>query len=192
MSLPSGFLGSAYDRKLEVGMRPKRRLRPGRRTTTLEKHARVLQLRVEGASFDEIARRCGYAHRAAAQVAYRTALADIVVETGDQARRLDLERLEMMWRALLPRMLAGLPSAIQAGVAVLRRRSGLLALDPVGGGGSGTTITNVVMVADGRLKQIRELDDVELEEVYEAAKREAMKALPEGSDDGREWETRGG
>jgi len=152
-------------------LRGRRRVRPGRSEATLQKHLKVLQLRLEGLDFKTIAERTGYGSPAAAYAAYRNALSDVVVENADEARALDLKRLDRMLRALWPRVLQGVPNAVQAACTVLRRRSSLLGLDAATGGGGGIRQSvNLIIVGEGPPKELRNLSDQELEEVIASMK----------------------
>ncbi|MFJ2518664.1 hypothetical protein ACIOWF_06800 [Cellulosimicrobium cellulans] len=79
-----------------------------RNDKTYEKRQKVLELRRAGMTFDEIARRVGYANRGGARKAYEAALADAGVSpTTEQTRALELDRLDRLQTALWARAVRG-------------------------------------------------------------------------------------
>ena len=110
------------------------------------REARALNLRKGGFSYDAIAAELGYADRSGAYRAIQRALARTLSEPADELRKLEVERLDDLWRrtqvilatrhAVLyqgadtgfddpgPRL-----KAIEVGIRVMERRAKLLGLD---------------------------------------------------------------
>lgn len=94
-----------------------------RKLTTREREAKVLELRIRGLSFDEIAKKVGYRNRGSAKKAYDRALHGSLDHQSSDAdkRRLDLHRIDVM--------LAGLHSkAARGDLGAVRESSRLLLL----------------------------------------------------------------
>lgn len=72
------------------------------KVATKQKQAQALSLRQEGHTYDEIARRVGFANAGGAYKAIRRALASIDYEEAQDLRNLQLERLEEFLRQLWP------------------------------------------------------------------------------------------
>jgi hypothetical protein len=64
--------------------------------------AEVVRLRHAGLTFEAIARQLGYAHASGAHNAYQSAIAQTVQQPADEHRVAELERLDALYRALLP------------------------------------------------------------------------------------------
>jgi hypothetical protein len=94
-----------------------------------EKDASAVRLRLGGHTFDEIAVKLGYTHRSAAAKAVGRAMAATIQEPTDELRRIEVERLDAMLKALWPAAQAGKWLAVDRILAVMDRRARLLGLD---------------------------------------------------------------
>lgn len=107
--------------------------------------SRALELRLEGASLQDIADELGYKSGATVSTLIRRAVKDIPRESVEDARQQMVERLRMLWRVAGPRALnTGDPGDVQSALRVLERMAKLEGLDrtPEDVGPSGTV--NVV------------------------------------------------
>lgn len=96
---------------------------------TAEKMAEALNMRKEGCTFEAIAKRIGYHDASGASKLVKRAMDMTIQEPADEVRRVELERLDMMLKALNPRIKAGEPRAIEVALGIGDRRSKLLGLD---------------------------------------------------------------
>jgi hypothetical protein len=100
------------------------------RVRAQERRAQVLRLRLAGVPFDQIGQQLDPpVTRQRAHQLYRDALAQIVREPAEEVVKADLERLDMLWRALIARALAGSARHAEVGIRVLERRAKMLGLD---------------------------------------------------------------
>jgi len=97
------------------------RIAAGRRS------ARALELRSRGYTFKRIAAELGYSGKQGAHDAVMRALDATLREPADEFRRLDLVRLDRLWRAFYPRALTGDHRATNACLQIMDRRARLLA-----------------------------------------------------------------
>jgi hypothetical protein len=74
----------------------------GQQLATRRKQADALQLRQEGYTYDEIARKVGYAGASGAQKAVKRALAEVGTEEAKELLRLQLLRLDEMLAKVWP------------------------------------------------------------------------------------------
>lgn len=93
------------------------------------KQLQALELRRQGQTFEEIAKRVGYADRAAAHKAVMTALRTALREPAEAVRELELQRLDAVIVAMWPGMTAGDPKSAAVVLRALERRSVMLGLD---------------------------------------------------------------
>jgi len=94
-----------------------------------EKWAKALALRTAGKTYQEIAVEVGYADRSSAYNAVMDALKAMVREPADQARELELERLDKLTAAVWERAMKGDDFAIDRALKIADRRARLLGLD---------------------------------------------------------------
>jgi hypothetical protein len=103
---------------------------PAARARAAERRAQVLRLRLAGVPFDQIGQQldppCSMQR---AYQLYRSALRQIIRDPGEELIKADLERLDMLWRAVIARALAGSARHAEVGIRVLERRARLLGLD---------------------------------------------------------------
>jgi hypothetical protein len=94
-----------------------------------QKAAKAVELRMEGRTFDEIAKECGYRHRSSAFDAVKRALELVVREPATELIKLDLERLDKMWGIHYLNAQAGDAQALASCMKIMERRAKLLGLD---------------------------------------------------------------
>ncbi|MFG2412283.1 hypothetical protein [Streptomyces goshikiensis] len=99
---------------------------------TAERRAKAIRMKIEGASYTEIAEQLGYSSRGSANSDIRRALEKHVIEEGlavEAWRELELARLDVLQQAIWSKAKAGDPRAIETALKVLDRRAKLLGLD---------------------------------------------------------------
>lgn len=72
-----------------------------RRVATALRRGQALQMRLDGAKYEEIVAKLGYASRGAAVADIQRALVLTVQEPADEVRALELQRLDMLWQTVL-------------------------------------------------------------------------------------------
>jgi hypothetical protein len=107
---------------------PKRNLTP-KRLAARERSRRAYELRVAGASFDRIADTLDFADESGARKAVAAFVERLERETVDQARYLELDRLDRMLIAITEQIRKGHLGAIDRALKIMERRSKLLGLD---------------------------------------------------------------
>ena len=94
-----------------------------------ERYREVLELRCAGLSFDEISKRTGYANRSGAQHAYNSALERWAIETVEQQRIIQSERLDRLFTTVYLEARKGDLGAIDRCLKIEKRRADLWGLD---------------------------------------------------------------
>lgn len=100
-----------------------------KKVTAAEKRRQAVELRKAGATFDEIATALGYSNKGTAFRAVEQALKESVREPALQLIELEVQRLDMMLRALWPAVVRGQLGAVDRAIRVAERRARLLGLD---------------------------------------------------------------
>ena len=93
-----------------------------------ERIARIFRLRLQGLSLKQIAAALGISLQLVAKI-IDEALTEVVVESAEQHRKLELARLDAMWAAIYERAMAGDLACIDRLLAIQARRAKLLGLD---------------------------------------------------------------
>jgi DNA-binding transcriptional MerR regulator len=93
------------------------------------KAMKILELRTQGHSFDEIADILDYKNGKHVQLAYKRLMDRFEKEDIDHLRTLQNERLEMAWSGLAPKIIQGRERAVEVGIKVLERQAKLQGLD---------------------------------------------------------------
>jgi DNA-binding transcriptional MerR regulator len=93
------------------------------------KALKILELRVQGHSFDEIAELLDYKSGKHVQAAYTRLMDKHESESVQQLRQLQNERLEMAWQGLVPKIEQGRERAVEVGMKVLERQARLHGID---------------------------------------------------------------
>ena len=96
---------------------------------TAARHRQVVELRIAGRTFDEIAVEVGYAGRQSAKKAYDTALKRWAIESVEQQRIIQAERLDALWRVAFAAVEAGDLNQIGNCLRIEKRRAELWGLD---------------------------------------------------------------
>jgi transcriptional regulator with XRE-family HTH domain len=99
-----------------------------KKTVVNEECWKCYELRLKGLSLRAIGKILGLNHQT---VANRLELANraIVLPGVEEYRKIEDERLDMMWKALIPRIEIGETRAIEQGIRLLERRAKLHGLD---------------------------------------------------------------
>lgn len=98
------------------------------RALAAERRRTAVEMALVGHTYQAIADELGYANRGTVHRIVKTALADHELDSVDELRQLELERLDMLQAAYFPRALDGDLSAANIVLKVMDRRLKLLAL----------------------------------------------------------------
>ena len=96
---------------------------------TADRYRRVLELRVAGHTFDNIATMVGYQGRQSAKKAYDAALERWAIESVQQQRIIQNERLDALWRVAFGAVQKGRLNLIDTCLKIEKRRADLWGLD---------------------------------------------------------------
>lgn len=99
------------------------------RAVAAVKRARVVEAVADGATYEQAAKRAGYATRSGAYKAFWKALDGREAEAVGQHRILELQRLDALQVGLWDQALAGDVKAVNAVLRIIEQRSRLLGLD---------------------------------------------------------------
>jgi hypothetical protein len=103
---------------------------PYGRQVQAERRAQVMTLRLAGLPFNQIGAQLDPPVSAQrAHQLYLDALARVVKEPAEDVLKADLERLDLLWRAMLTRAAAGSARHAEVALRVLERRARMLGLD---------------------------------------------------------------
>lgn len=134
-----------------------------KKLTTREREAKVLELRIKGLSFDEIAKKVGYQNRGSAKKAYDRALHSSLDHQMSDAdwRRTELHRIDVMQAGLWRKASRGDLGAVRevSRLMLLRSRIQGYAVAPGRSTSSGSDDGDSregVVVGPDRLDQLRE------------------------------------
>jgi hypothetical protein len=94
-----------------------------------KRDARVFELRIQGNTFDQIASEVGFSGPSGAWQAYQRVKESHIFESVDEARQLELMRLDEMQFAIWDRAINGELPALQCVLKIMDRRAKLLGLD---------------------------------------------------------------
>jgi hypothetical protein len=94
-----------------------------------QRDARVFELRIQGHTFDQIAGEVGYSGPSGAWQAYQRIKSETIFESIDEARQLELMRLDEMQLAVWDRAINGDLPAAHCVLKIMDRRAKLLGLD---------------------------------------------------------------
>lgn len=101
------------------------------RTKTAERRTQAVQLRIAGASWDTIARQCGYASRGAASTDVTRAMEAATAEAcrnADVLRHMEITRLDRLQQAFWAEAIKGDADAARTVLGIIDRRCKLLGL----------------------------------------------------------------
>ena len=97
--------------------------------TTAARHRQVVELRIAGHTFDEIAVEVGYAGRQSAKKGYDTALRRWAIEGVEQQRIIQSARLDALWQVAYGAVEAGDLGQVANCLRIEKRRAELWGLD---------------------------------------------------------------
>ena len=97
--------------------------------TTAARHRQVVELRIAGRTFDEIAVEVGYAGRQSAKKGYDTALQRWAIEGVEQQRIIQSARLDALWQVTYRAVEAGDLGQVANCLRIEKRRAELWGLD---------------------------------------------------------------
>ena len=97
--------------------------------TTAARHRQVVELRIAGRTFDEIAVEVGYAGRQSAKKGYDTALQRWAIEGVEQQRIIQSARLDALWQVAYGAVEAGDLGQVANCLRIEKRRAELWGLD---------------------------------------------------------------
>jgi hypothetical protein len=100
-----------------------------RRQTKAERQKILLEARRDGLSWREAGKRAGYRSVGAAYVAGQEAIADIPREAADEARTIEMQRIDELVRTFMPLARRGDPEAGNLILRAIDRRARMLGLD---------------------------------------------------------------
>jgi len=128
---------------------------------TAARYREVVRLRMVGLTFDDIAEQTGYSDRSGAKRAYDIALERWAVETVEQQRIVQTERLDDLWRRVFREIARGDLDQVDRALRIEKRRAELWGLDApkqheVAGVGGGALRTDVGDMLLARLVELRE------------------------------------
>ena len=95
----------------------------------LKRDARVYELRIQGLTFEAIASEVGFGGPSGAWQAYQRIRSEIIIESLEDSRQLELMRLDELQVALWDRAVDGELPAAHAVLKIMDRRAKLLGLD---------------------------------------------------------------
>ena len=99
------------------------------RAVAAVKRAKVVEAVADGATYEQAAKRAGYATRSGAYKAFWKAVEGREANAVDQARTLELTRLDALQVGLWEQALSGDVKAVNAVLRIIEQRSRLLGLD---------------------------------------------------------------
>lgn len=107
--------------------------KPRRKTVTpqlaaKERRVKALNLRMSGATYDEIAKAVGYASAATAGQAIRDELSKVTTESAEQLRTIQYQRLNTMLLIIQPQVMSGDLRAIGQAQSIMRDMNGLMGI----------------------------------------------------------------
>ena len=136
-----------------------------RRIEAVERARQALELRIAGATFDQIASQLGYANRSGAYLAVKAALNRIPAHEVEEYRRLNIERLNRMRLANNPNIKSGDTAAMRVEISIQEREAKYLGLDaPVKQeitGPDGGPIQLAAVTLEQKLKRIADAEPLQ-------------------------------
>lgn len=148
---------------------------PKSRTPTLmakERRQRALALKLNGASYAQIAESLGYASANSAYQAIRTEILNTKQESAGELKAIQFERLNHMLLVLQPQVMTGDKGAIQTALSIMDRMNTLMGV--VAGDGTAIAITNnnVIMIEGDEAQYIERLKELAGDSIPESMREE--------------------
>ena len=100
-----------------------------RRLAAVSRQRQALELRAAGHRYEEIASRLGYRGRNGAYKAVMAGIQRTLQEPAEVVRKMELHRLDQLWRAVWPKVAAGELPAVDRALRIMERRAAYLGLD---------------------------------------------------------------
>lgn len=94
-----------------------------------ERRMQALELRKAGATYDQIAKTCGYTDRTYAYKAVQTCIKNLIRERSSEVVTIEIERLDAMLLSIWSKVKDGDVAAIDRAIKIMERRAKLLGLD---------------------------------------------------------------
>lgn len=116
-----------------MGDNPERASHMGfdRKIDSLSRTLEALEMRRQGFSYLQIARKLGYSYASGAEKAVRRALKYVIREPAEAVRKMELDRLDEMLRSIWERVKKGDLLAMDRALRIEERRAKLLGLDTI-------------------------------------------------------------
>lgn len=124
----------------------------------LERELKVLNLRLAGATWAEIAQAMGYAGPSSAYYTYQKAAERMIRPKLEEYRDLELDRLDRLQRGLWKKAAGGDPRAVDSVLRIIDRRAKLLGLDAP----QNINLQAEVVTYDGSAIEQRTIEIIEL------------------------------
>jgi hypothetical protein len=136
---------------------------------TVERYTQVWKLRSLGMTFEEIARAVGYADSSGAKRAYDAAAQRFPVESIEQQRLIQSERLDLLLKRVMKQIEEGEISLVNEALRIEKRRADLWGLDAprkteVTGADGGAIEIDFVSELLARVDQIEKVGDADGDE----------------------------
>ena len=136
---------------------------------TVERYTQVWKLRSLGMTFEEIARAVGYADSSGAKRAYDAAAQRFPVESIEQQRLIQSERLDLLLKRVMKQIEEGEISLVNEALRIEKRRADLWGLDAprkteVTGSDGGAIKIDFVSELLARVDQIEKVGDADGDE----------------------------
>lgn len=152
---------------------------PKSRTPTLmakERRQRALSLKLNGASYEQIAEQLNYASANSAYQAIRTEILNTKQESAGELKAIQFERLNHMLLVLQPQVLSGDKGAIQTALSIMDRMNTLMGVTS-GDGTAIASITNntVIMIEGDEDQYIERLKELSGHSVPESMREELQR-----------------
>ena len=100
------------------------------RAVAAHRRARVVDLVLQGHSYDEIAPLVGYRSKGSVSKAFWKAMDERTVASVDELRTLEVERLDALQASLWEKAMTGDVAAVNAAARIIEKRARLLGLAP--------------------------------------------------------------
>lgn len=152
-----------------------------------QRREKAIQLRLAGATFDQIAEQCGFTDRSSAYAAVRRGVQRIGREQAEELFDVDNARLDRLLMAVWPKAMQGDLAAVDRVLAIMQRRARMLGYD-----GVGITMQTQVTTDDGKQQiTLAEVFGSNSPEIQQRLARMLHDELPAGDNTHEGGETDG-
>lgn len=145
-----------------------------RRIETTERRDKAVQLRLAGATFNQIAEQCGYTDRSSAYRAIRTAVDRVGREHAEELFDTNMARLDRLLMAVWQQAMQGEDKAVQNALRIIQQQARMLGYDA-------TTIHtqgDAAAVADSRSSTLADLLGTDAGEMEQRMARVLHEGMP--------------